>query len=423
MNLSDHEPQHVWMVNHHAAFPEKDGQEGRHFALARHLKQYGWSVSILAASTTHPSGQQRLPGFRLRKLSTANGVSCLWVKSNRYGSSNLLRFIGMLVFAFMTLAPGMTRGLQKPDVVIGSTVHPFAAWTGWRLARRHRVPFIYEIRDVWPDALIHLGQLNGSGLLARVLRRLSLKLCSEADLVLSPLPGVRTYLDENGFHNKSFLWISNGIESDSHDVEADYGSRNPFTFMYFGSHGNANALDGILEAFERAKVKSPEAEMRLRFIGDGPLKAEVQEYARSLDSFQYVSFEDPVPRSQIISSAREADCLVINLHDHPVYQYGISPNKLFDYLFSGRPIITAFNAPNNPVADAAAGISVPADDRELMADAMLDMYNSDPEVLRAMGVRGLAHVTSSYSYGNLAQRLALALSELVATKRRTNQLN
>lgn len=420
MNLSGREPQHVWMVNHHATFPEKDGQEGRHFALARHLKGFGWSASVIAASTTHPSGEQRLQGFRFKKLSVDNGVSCLWVKTNRYGSSTSLRFIGMIIFAIMTLAPGMTRGLQSPDVVIGSTVHPLAAWAGWRLARRHRVPFIYEIRDVWPDALIHLGQLNGSGLLARMLRSLSLKLCSEADLILSPLPGVKTYLNENGFHDKSFLWISNGIESDSFHDETGYEPHHPFTFMYFGSHGNANALDGILEAFERAKVKSPEAEIRLRFIGDGPLKAKVQEYARSLENYQYVSFEDPVPRSQIISRAREADCLVINLHDHPVYQYGISPNKLFDYLFSGRPIITAFNAPNNPVADANAGISVPADNRELIADAMLQMYSSDHGVLRAMGERGLAHVTSSYSYGTLAQRLAQALSELVTSKRRTN---
>lgn len=403
------------MVNHHAAIPAKDGLEGRHYALARHLQHHGWSASVIAASTTHPSGEQRLHGPHLRRLTHDDGVDSLCVRSNRYGSSTALRFVGMAVFALMTLAPGMTRGLSKPDVVIGSTVHPFAAWAGWRLARRHKVPFVYEIRDVWPDALIHLGRLNGSGALARVLRKLSLDLCARADLILSPLPDVRRYLDENGFQKKEFLWISNGIEADHYRAEVAHERHTPFTFMYFGSHGNANALDGILEAFDKAVGKSPTADMRLRLIGSGPLKSKLQEYARSLASVERISFEDPIPRSQIIERAHEADCLVINLHDHPVYQYGISPNKLFDYLLAARPIIAAFNAPNNPVADANAGVCVPADSRDEIAQAMLDVYAMDHKTLQAMGSNGLAHVTKAYSYETLAQRLAAKL-EILANR-------
>jgi len=105
---------HVWIVNHYADIPSKDGGSARHLDLARYLPGYGWSASLIVASTTYPQGKQAMKGFRLRKITEELGVPVLWVRTMAYGTSTALRFFGMVIFALMTLMPGMTRGVRRP---------------------------------------------------------------------------------------------------------------------------------------------------------------------------------------------------------------------------------------------------------------------------------------------------------------------
>lgn len=402
---------HLWIVNHHAALPSKDGRGGRHVSLASQLPNSGWTASIIAASTTHPSGEQRLKGARFRLLKKEGDVTTLWIRTVSYGSSYPLRLLGMVIFALMVLTPGMTRGLDKPTAVIGSTVHPFAAWAGRRLAARHKVPFVYEIRDVWPDALIDLGRLNRSSILSKLLSRLSRNLCKASSLVISPLPGIRKYLDANGFPETPFAWISNGVEPTP--VPLCPPRQRPFTFMYLGSHGHANALDEIIDAFALACELAPGKAMQLRLVGDGPLKARLIEYASSLPQRDSIAFDDRIRRDEVIARAQDADCLVARLHDHPVYQYGISPNKIFDYQLASKPVVFASTAPNNPIKEADSGIVVESDDLTAFASALVTMAHTSSADLARMGERGRSYVLESFTYPKLACKLVHFLDQLV----------
>jgi glycosyltransferase involved in cell wall biosynthesis len=403
---------HVWIVNHHAIVPSKERGAGRHLNLARHLPDHGWTASLLVASTVHVDGSQAMPGPRMSQITEELGVPVLWVRSYAYGSSLTRRLIGMLTFAANLLLPGRTTGLQSPDVVIGSTVHLLAAWAAWRLARRHRVPFIFEIRDVWPDTLIHFGRLNPSGILARSMEKLSVALARRANLVISPLPHVDLYLSDHGITTAKFLWISNGFEGHREAVIPQPTGNESFTFMYLGAHGDANALEGLLLAFDLAIQRRPEARLRLRLVGAGAKKSKLEKFANELESAEYISFENQIPQSHVVDVARESDCLIANMHNNPVYRYGVSMNKLYTYLYSCRPVILGCSAASNPISDSGAGIVVPGDDIKGLAEVMILLSEAPALERHNRSLKGYDYVITEYTYEALATKLARALHKL-----------
>ncbi|MFS0703562.1 glycosyltransferase family 4 protein [Cellulomonas sp. 179-A 9B4 NHS] len=408
----------VWIVNHFASAPHKSGGGGRHYSMARWLGARGWTATVIGSTTVHPTGQQAFSGTRLTRRQVEDGVDCLWIWSNSYVSGSAMRVLGMVVFAVGVLIPGSTRRLGRPDVVIGSTVHLLAAWAGYRLARRHRVPFVFEIRDVWPETLVDLGAMKESSVAARAIKRLSLFLARRAAMVISPLPGVGRYLEENGVPTP-FEWIPNGTEVPLVEVGHPAGTAGPgpFTFMYLGSHGRANALDTLLTAFDRACALLPGTDLSFRLVGSGPEKDALRRSAADLAHGDRIRFEDRIPRAAVNARAGEADCLVANLRDRPVYRFGISLNKLYDYFLAARPIILASNAMNDPVSDAGAGTTVAADDADAVAHAMVAMVRASDDERRLMGERGRAFVTEQYSYQALAARLAKALDRVLESSR------
>lgn len=403
----------VWIVNHYAGVPSKGGG-GRHFALAQRAAIAGWNPTLFLASTKHPGGQQLLSGFARRKIVSEGGVRSVWVRTNGYGYSKVLRVLGMGAFTLNLLLPGMTRGLERPDIVVGSTVHPLAAWAGWRLARRYRVPFVFEIRDVWPETLIDYGALSENSMATRLLRNRLAQLARSASAVIAPLPYVDLWLNEVGLPDSRFVWIPNSVEF-TEETMPEVPSRvdqNQFTLMYLGSHGNANALHTLLDAFDLACRERPDLELRLRLVGDGPAKPKLQDQARALSSGRKIWFEDQIPRHEVTERAREADCLIATLADKPVYKYGASLNKLFTYLNAARPIIWAANAPNNPIRDANAGICVPSDDVPKLAAAIVEMADSDHARRKEFARNGWEHVREHYSFDVLGSRFTDLLDDL-----------
>jgi len=406
----------VWIVNHYSTIPSKDGAGNRHFRLAQQLAANGWQPVLFLASTRHPSGEQHIDDGGWRRVGREGGVPYVMLKSPAYGNG-IARLLNMVMFAAKLLVPKATRGVPAPDLIVGSTVHLLAAWSALRLARRHRVPFVFEIRDIWPETLVDLGALSASNPLSRAISRFSRHLCANADLVIAPLPGVRTYLDGLGLSHVPFEWVSNGVDLPNDDGATEVepaGDDGDFTLMYLGSHGNANGLTGLLDAFEVASSEmSGSRTLRLRLVGEGSQKEGLQKYAATLRAAEKITFEPRIPREDVTERAREADALVVNVEDLPVYRFGISLNKLYDYLASGRPTVIASSAQNNPIADADAGICVPASDPLALASAMRRISEQSAEQRDSMGARGIDHVRRNYTYDALGVALSEALGEAV----------
>lgn len=400
----------VWIVNQYAQEPGGPGGT-RHHALARHLPACGWQAMVITGSSELNTGRQRLAPGEASRHETCDGVPFLWLRTaNHRGHAR--RLAGMLAFALRVLANRGLARLPRPDAVIGSSVHPFAAWAGCRLARRYDVPFLFEVRDLWPQTLVDMGAAREGSLAVRLLRRLEVLLYRAAARIIVLMPRADAYITRVGIPADKIVWIPNGVELAAAEAPAPATPREVFTFMYFGAHGQANGLANLVAAMARLRTLASARPVRLRLIGDGPLKPALVAQAARL-GLANVSFEDPVPKAAIPALAAEADAFVVNLADLPLYRYGISLNKLFDYLAAARPIVFAGQAVNDPVAEAGAGLSVPPDDPDGLARAMAEMAALPDGVRAEMGRNAHAYVRARHDFRLLARRLADCLDAAV----------
>jgi glycosyltransferase involved in cell wall biosynthesis len=179
--------------------------------------------------------------------------------------------------------------------------------------------------------------------------------------------------------------------------------------MYLGSHGRANALESVLEAFNEACTTAGDADLRLRLVGEGPLKDDLKAQADAYPSADRITFEDKIPEDEVISRAHEADCLVANMHDLPVYRFGVGLNKSYMYLAAGRPVVLGSSAPNCPITEAGAGLVVPGDDSKAMSVAMLAVARLPFAERAKMALAGRQLLVEHYTYDTLAEKLAHGL--------------
>ena len=394
----------VWILNHYAQEPGGPGGT-RHYSLAKAMSRYGWQASIIAASTEHGTGRERLKPGETMRLDRFDDVPFLWLRSAAYAGNGADRIRNMVGYTRAALNADNLKGLTPPDLVVGSSVHPLAAWAGLRLARKHKVPYVFEVRDLWPQTLVDMGRLPENHPVTWILRGLERHLYKQADRIVVLLPDANRYIEPLGISGDKIEWVPNGVELDIFPPPTPKRTDDAFTLMYFGAHGAANGLDNVLRAMDVVRNKQTAKSVKLRIIGDGPLKPSLMAMARDM-GLDNVSFESPVPKRQIASLAADADAFVFNLIDAPVFKYGISSNKLFDFMACGRPVIFSCDSSNNPVASAKGGFTVPAGQPERLADAIAALAAMPQYQLQALGAANRQHIEENYEFDRLGMKFA-----------------
>jgi glycosyltransferase involved in cell wall biosynthesis len=402
----------LWMFNHYAQIPGNSGGT-RHFSLAKQLANHGWRTIIIAASTELHTGQQRAAQQESHKLEMIDGVEYLWLKTPSYKGNGIGRVLNMLGYYRRANMRRTKLMLPAPDVVFGSSPHPFAAYAGRKMARRYNVPFFYEVRDIWPDTIIELTGMSQHHPLAMLFRWLDKKLSRAAKRIVSIPPTAMGHFEKFGIAPETMMWLPNGIDTAMFPQPTPKNDTNRFDYMYFGTFNHGNHLENILHAMRVVKESGAD-EIYLRLVGSGPLKEKMQQMVEQYE-LSNVSIEPPVAKKDIPALASEADAFVCNIHSTPAFQrYGISANKLFDYLAAGRPVVFANSAPNDPIAEAQAGISVAPEDPEALGKAMCELANMPLSERQAMGRRGRSYVENNHSFTLLAAKLVDGLNAAAA---------
>lgn len=404
----------VWIINQYSPHPEKAGRVGLQLQLAKEMPKAGWKVQTVLASSSHRSGLQFLPVGTPTSLVEWEGTESLLVHARKYEANGIDRWINMAEFGVRLFFRRTLSKLSKPDIIVGRITNPLAALAAMRWARRFGVPFVLEISDIWPDTFIQLGAWPKSGIKTHLLRTLEQRLIRASAAVMSPLPGVGKYLQDSGFEDKPFYWVPNGADVSNRVARPSVpnSESDGFVFMYAGSLGNANAVDTIIDAFDRYVQETSDSNAVLEIVGDGTLKKSLEGQAANLASGSQIHFRGRVSPERMPEQLRRADALVANMRDLPLYNYGIGLNKLFDYLLSGRPIIFASNAINNIVEEARAGICVHADDEIAVAAAMGEMVKIGPTRRSHWGELGRDFVINNYTYAHSAERFRKMLLDL-----------
>lgn len=405
----------LWILNHYAISPDMSGGT-RHFDLARELVKSGHEVTIFASGFDHVSRKyvKVKPGGKMR-VEEHDGVRFVWVNTLPYTGNNWRRVLNMLSYGWRVLR--CDRGLAKPDAVIGSSMHPFAALAGWWLARRHKAKFIFEVRDLWPQTAVDMGAMKQTSLPARVLYAWEKFMYNRAEKVIVLLPYAKDYVVGRGISPEKVVWLPNGVDLErfDHPEPLDPASevaqvfeqyRDKFKVVYTGAHGVPNGLDVIVEAAKIIQDKTDGIHFIL--IGEGTQKNRLRAKAKSI-GLRNISFCAPIPKRAVPSTLLLAECLVVSVPGFDIYRYGVSINKCFDYLASAKPVVMAGNPHNNIVQDAKCGESVEPDNPEALAKAIIEISQLSEEERAELGRNGRRFVEQYHSTRVLAEKLVSLL--------------
>jgi glycosyltransferase involved in cell wall biosynthesis len=306
-------------------------------------------------------------------------------------------------------------GVKNVDLVWGTSPPIFQGLTAWLLARLKRVPFLFEVRDLWPTFAIAVGVLNNPTLIKMSLW-LERFLYRHADQVVVNSPGYVAHVSGRGAQRVEL--IPNGADPqmfDPADQGASFRTANrlgdKFVVLYAGAHGMSNDLGVALEAAKMLQDTPASSEVIVTFLGDGKEKPALQKQAAEM-GLTNVLFLPPVPKAEMAASLAGANaCLAIL---KPIEEFKTTyPNKVFDYMAAGRPVVLAIDGVIRQVVESAqCGVFAQPGDPAALAQAIRQLA-ANRVAARRMGLSGRAYLEQHFSRSAVAKKLAGILEDML----------
>lgn len=404
----------ILLINHYAGSP-RYGMEFRPYYLGREWLRLGHRVTVVAASFSHL--RTKSPAFAgSAAVESIDGIDYVWLRTPPYMGNGAGRVRNMLSFLWsLRQQESMLLERGAPDIVIASSTYPLDIYPAARLARRSGARLVFEVHDLWPLSPVELGGIPRWHPYIVVMQRAENFAYRCADLVVSILPAALDHMREHGLEPERFVHIPNGIEVmewEQHE-ELPELHRNALQGLtkdgraivgYAGAHGIANALDSFIDAANLLR----EVPVALALVGSGPEKEALMKKAKDM-GLKNVVFLPPVPKRAMPALLERMDVLYISFRKKPLFRFGISPNKLMDYMMAGKPVVCAIEAGNDPVTECGCGFSIPAESPPAVAGAVRRLLDLETAERAAMGARGRQYVRANHDYRILAARFLEAV--------------
>lgn len=409
---------HIAYIHQH--FSTRAGATGtRSYEMGRALLAAGHKVTIVCG--VNPATEAC---FEKRGHVTEQEIDGLRVICIAEPYANQMAF-ARRVLAFGQFARHARRVVEKLDVdLVFATSTPLTVGLpGRKAAARLQVPFVFEVRDLWPELPIAMGIIRNPVLKA-YLRNMERGIYRAAERIIALAPGIRDGICRTGYPAERVVLVPNGCDLDLFKPRPDpaplddvrFGAAGEFRLVFTGAHGLANGLDAVLDAAVVLKKRGVR-DVRFCFIGDGRLRPQLMK--RSIDEGlqDYTAWVPAVPKQELARLLPHLDVGMMILKNIPAFYYGTSPNKFFDYISCGLPVLN--NYPGwlaGLIEENQCGRVVPPDDPEGFADAVIDLYEKRAE-LPAMGARSRALAEREFGREQLAARLVSTLEEARASWR------
>jgi glycosyltransferase involved in cell wall biosynthesis len=398
---------HILLI--HQAFASLHEPGGtRHHELARYLAEKGHQFTVITSPVSYLTGTARQNSTGWMNRQEEDGVTI--VRTYTYAAlhrSFVHRMFSFISFMLSSFWAGLS--VKQVDIVWGTSPPIFQGLTAWSLARVKGARFLFEVRDLWPDFAIEIGVLKNR-LLIQASKWLEAFLYRRADRLLVNSPGFIQHVKERGAANVEL--VPNGSDPRLFDPSIDgtrfrqeHGLEGKTVFLYAGAHGLANDLFTLLEA---AKQLSDHPEITLVLLGDGKEKSALMAKA-SQEELHNVLFLPPLSKLEMPEALAAADgCLAI-LKPIPLFRT-VYPNKVFDYMAAGKPIILAIQGViQEVIEETQSGICVSPGDAPAIANAILKLA-SHPVQSHEMGLRGRRYIETHFDRAVLADQLERILS-------------
>lgn len=402
----------ILLINHYAGSLQH-GMEYRPYYLAREWVKLGHEVTIIGASFSHLR-QKNIEGARLKE-EYIDGIRYLWLPTVAYQGNSVRRFRNMLEFVWQLYKHSAFFTELQPEVVIASSTYPLDVYPAHKLAQKTGARFVFELHDLWPLSPMELGGMSKYHPFIMLMQAAEDYWCRYVERVISILPNTEVYLKSRGLAEGKFTCVPNGIVlSDYAHCEQIPGQHQELMTQlhqagkkiigYTGAHGVANALKTLLAAAELLQ----EEQVAFVLVGQGQEKSNLQEFVR-VRKITNVYFLSSVTKSAVPTLLKQMDFLYIGLQRQLLFQYGISPNKLMDYMMAEKPVIHSIEAGNDLVRASGCGISVAAENPEAVAEGISQLLKLSKAECEEMGRHGRDYVVRNHDYRVLAQKFLAAI--------------
>ena len=385
----------IWIINQYAG-SSNHGMTFRSYFLAKEFIKCH-RVTIFSASFSHVMSN---PPSVSKKYTeeNINGIKYFWLKVPVYKQSKSFgRLISMFIFLYRLFFLNVKKH-YAPDIIIVSSASPLPIWKAYFWAKRFNAKLIFEVRDIWPMSIMELGgfkKINPLVVLLQITENFAYRV---SDYVVSVLPKAFEHMKHHGLDLPRFKYIPNGIEI-KNLIKTDINNKDVFKIGYAGTLGIANALKYLIYAANLVK----ESNIEVHLLGNGPEKKALMGIVND-NNISNVYFHNAVPKNEVGVFLSKMDVLYIGWHFSKIYRFGISANKLFDYLASAKPIIHSVDAGNDPVLEAKAGISIKPESPKEIANAILKLYKMPASKRNELGNNGREYVEKYHSYEELAKQ-------------------
>lgn len=404
----------IWILNHYAGNMFFD-QGGRHYSFAKYLKRFGDEPVIFCCNAVHNGEGLFFQDDSLWHEHIAEGIQVpfVFVKGRPYSGNGLGRVLNMVDFYrnVKVAAKEYAKKNGKPDIILASSVHPLTLVAGIQLARYFHVKCICEVRDLWPETFIAHGLLSKYNPLVVILRTLEKWIYQKADSLVFTMEGGYDYIKERGWGKdippSKVHFINNGVDLEIFDSnktsyfidDKDLQNDDIFKVIYTGSIRLTNNVGRLLDTAKC--VKNPS--IRFLIWGKGDELSSLKERAKE-ENISNVFFKGYIEKKYVPYIVSHANLNVVHYSFSPVLRFGISLNKMFDYMAAAKPILVDFPCKYNPALQVGSGIGIDNVAPENIARAIEIFVTMEDEKYENY-CQNARRGAEEYDFKNLTQRL------------------
>lgn len=340
----------IWLINHYAV-PTKYYPLARPENYARFLIAKGHNVTIFAASTVHNSNINLIDDGSLYREEFVDGIHYVYIRDCDYADNVKKRIINM--FLFPNRLPKVCKHFDKPDVIISVSATPMACTMGLKLAKKYKCKGIAEVADLWPESFVAYGLIGEKNLMLKPMYAYEHRMYHKADAIIFTMEGGKDYLIQKKWDKanggnidlKKVYHINNGVDLAKFDNDVlcnpikdeDLSNNELFKVIYTGAIRKANDLSILLEV--SAKIDESGKKIVLLIYGDGEDRKHLEQEAKAR-KLKSIIFKGRIDKNQVPYVLSKADVCLLHWKPTPITKFGMSMNKSFEYLASGKPIIS-----------------------------------------------------------------------------------
>lgn len=402
----------IWIINQYNMPPEY-GHLNRHYNFGKYLKRFEYHPTVFVGSFLHNMDKQIITDNSIYKKYENCEYPYFFIKTCDYSKSKIKRVYAM--FEFYRNLFKVVENMEKPDVVIGSSAHPLSALAAIRLARKYNCQSIVEIRDLWPESFVAYNIINKNNPILKILYVGEKWIYKQADKLIFTMEGGKDYIIERGWDKKSggdiditkVHHVNNGVDLEEFDYNAgnyvledvDLDNKNTFKVVYVGSIRLVNKLDKIIDVAKKLKNTN----IQFLIWGKGDRLASLKDRIIT-ENIKNIKFKGNVEKKFIPSIITRANLNIIIGENDPLFKYGLSPNKMFDYFASGKPTLITFKSNYSLITKFQSGIELNESDTKSISDGILYFKNLDEREYEEYCINS-RKAAEKYNFATLAKEI------------------